>query len=169
MPARGEKRTFQKKKKKGLRVNKGNPPAPGERKAYKKRVVLSNVNALEVAGLADLEEGTALEANMQGTIMGLPGPLVDRLRALGAFKPTQSWGMFKRPATLIRPETLEIANVMSGETESNPTQRLILTGERGSGKSVLLLQAQALALLKDWVVITIPDGAYSSSSATSLC
>lgn len=41
-------------KKKPPPVKTGKPPAQGERKAIRKRIVLSNTNALEVAGLHDL-------------------------------------------------------------------------------------------------------------------
>lgn len=34
----------------------------------------------------------------------------------------------------------------------------IVTGRRGLGKSILLLQAQAWAMQRNWVVITIPNG-----------
>lgn len=157
LPAKGVKGARQKKKSRAG-VTLGSKPARGERKASKKRIVLSNVNALEVTGLEDLEQSTSLDSSMQGKILGLPGMLVDRLRAAGAFKPTQSWAMFKRPTTLVRPETVEVANIIGANQKGSSGQRIILTGERGSGKSVLLLQTQALALLKDWIVITLPEG-----------
>jgi small subunit ribosomal protein S29 len=36
--------------------------------------------------------------------------------------------------------------------------RRVIYGERGSGKSVLALQAKAMALLKGWIVVHIPEG-----------
>jgi small subunit ribosomal protein S29 len=42
--------------------------------------------------------------------------------------------------------------------EEGKSQSKILTGEKGSGKSLLLLQTLALAFVNDWVVINIPEG-----------
>lgn len=159
MPARGEKNSFRKKRKKGQTPSIGPRPAPGERRAARKRVVLSNVNALDVE-LENLTATTVLDASQQGQIIGIPGELVDRLRAAQAFKSTQSWGWFKRPAFLIRPETIEVSRMLQEATSISNTPRWIFSGEVGSGKSVLLLQAQAMALLKDWVVISIPESMY---------
>ena len=160
-PKRGVKanKAGNKKKKRQLqRMEKPRPPAEGERRAFRKRVVLSNVNALEVAGLADLDAETAITPELQGRMLGVPGPLVDQLRAAEAFKPRQSWGMFRRPAVLVRAETVALAQAMADSGTAGGMQRRIVVGERGSGKSVLLLQAMALAFVRGWVVISIPEG-----------
>ncbi|KAB8337126.1 hypothetical protein FH972_021430 [Carpinus fangiana] len=140
-------------------------PAPGERKAMRKRVVLSNTNAFEVDGLVDLNGDIIADASLQGQMVGFPGELVDNLRAVEAFKPSQGWGFFRRPAALMRKETLEFGNFIS----SNPkqTKRKLLVGDRGSGKSVLMLQAQAMAFLKGWVVINIPECQELTSATTA--
>lgn len=134
-------------------------------------------------------------------MVGLPGPLVDQLRAIDGFQPRQSWGMFRRPAMLIREDTLELAEVFKGLTAAEshnegqqPTKdgeeaesevskageetvkakkevpatravelkrdvtRRVLVGGKGSGKSVYLLQAMAMAFLNKWTVIHIPEG-----------
>ena len=90
--------------------------------------------------------------------MGLPGALIDQLRALDAFKVTQNWGAFRRPATLIRKQNVEIGKLIDRQDADRKTVRRVFVGERRSGKSVMLLQAMAMALLKGWVVISIPDG-----------
>ena len=97
-----------------------------------------------------------MDEEMQGKVLGIPGEVVDRLRAVEAFKPAQGWGLYRRPAMLMRSETLEYAKMMdSMETDSI---RRVIVGERGSGKTTMLLQAMTLAFLKGWVVINIPEG-----------
>ena len=94
--------------------------------------------------------------------MALPDELVDSLRALEAFKVGQAWGFFRRPATLIREEAFELGTKMDTITTNgnkNPImERRVVHGERATGKSVLLLQAMTMAFLKDWIVISIPEG-----------
>ena len=51
-----------------------------------------------------------------------------------------------------------IEAVGQGEAGKKQTIRRLLSGEKWTGKSVLMLQAQAMAFLKGWVVITIPEG-----------
>ncbi|PIA90718.1 hypothetical protein CB0940_10968 [Cercospora beticola] len=154
---------------KTLRLNKNKraatarPPAVGERKALRKRVVLSNSNALEVPGLPDLSPGTAKIAQLRelrGSVVGLQTETVDKIRALEAFKTTQGWSLFRRPATLVRKETVELAGDLEWIVEAaqeGRTVRKVLYGARGSGKSVLQLQAMAMASLHKWIVIHVPD------------
>ncbi|KAL1975836.1 hypothetical protein VTN31DRAFT_4228 [Thermomyces dupontii] len=141
-------------------VDRGKPPAPGERKAARKRIVLSNANALEVPGMQELSEATMADARLTGSVVSLSSTLIDSLRAVQAFKPTQGWSIFRRPATVLRRETIEMGQLINRITEG-PEKGLsvkkIVTGVRGSGKSVHLLQAMAMAFLKNWVVFTVPD------------
>lgn len=124
--------------------------------------MLSNNNALEVKTLTDMDKATVLTSKHEGQVKGIPDDVVDSLRAVEAFKRSQGWSMFRRPATLIRKETTQLADFMS-EAEGGPerkpkTVRKILTGERLNGKSTLLLQGLTMAFLRRWVVINIPDG-----------
>ena len=139
---------------------KGKAPAPGERKAIRKRIVLSNTNAFEVPGIQDWSADNLAAESSLGTIVALPGATVDSLRAIEAFKATQGWGFFARPTTLIRAETLELARHIKNTNDK--TIRKLVVGERGSGKSVLALQAQTMAFLNGWVVIHIPEGILKS-------
>jgi small subunit ribosomal protein S29 len=141
----------------------GKPPAVGERKALRKRVVLSNDNALEVSSLKDLEKKNALSEENQGKVVGIPALTVDALRAVEAFKPSQGWSLFRRPAVLMRKETIELAKLMKeaeGSQDGGPkkTVRRILTGSRMSGKSTLLLQGLMMAHLREWVIVNLPEG-----------
>lgn len=154
---------------KNKRETTGRPPAPGERKAVRKRIVLSNTNALEVKGLQDLdwENGRSTKlAELEKQVLGLTNDTVDALRALEAFEHTQGWNLFRRPATLVRKETVEMARALEGaegnEGAEKKAVRKVLFGEKGSGKSVLLLQAQAMALQRGWIVVHLPNGMYTA-------
>ncbi len=113
----------------------------------------------------------------RGQIMAFPGPVVDHLRTVGAFQPRQRWGMFRRPGAMVREETVELGKFIAGKGEEEgrdgktmrriyteeegrdgKTMRRIYTGAQGTGKSVLLLQAMAMAFARNWIVISIPEG-----------
>ena len=156
-------RTATKIKKKGGRPK--NKAQPGERKAERKRVVLSNTNALEVATMQDLTVQNMADSGQIGKMLGLDNNLLDQLREAKAFKPTQNWKMFRRPGTLMRRETVMLGERFHEVNESQGTEGLgatsyreIITGERHTGKSVLLLQAMSMAFLHGWVVINVPEG-----------
>ncbi|MCJ1251580.1 37S ribosomal protein S23 mitochondrial [Trapelia coarctata] len=157
-PFRGAKKIFIKKKKKDVET-KGRPVAPGERKAFRKRIVLSNTNALEVTGMRDLSAETMVDENTRGKVVGIPGLVVDQLRAIEAFKVSQGWGYFRRPGTLVREETVQYGHLFQkmSDQHENATVRRVLVGERASGKSTLLLQAMSMAFVRQWVVINIPE------------
>lgn len=93
--------------------------------------------------------------------MALPDEVVDSLRAVEAFKVGQGWGFFRKPATLIRGEAFKLGKSMDDMAKSNAGQgeifRRVIHGDRATGKSVLLLQAMAMAFLKGWIVISIPE------------
>lgn len=136
----------------------GKKPAPGERKAMRKRIQLSNNNALEVAGLETLEAGTMADAANAGRMWAIPDAVQDRLRVLEAFKTTQTWSLFRKPHVLLRREVVDLVSRLAASVESKKAERIVLTGNKLSGKSIALLQAQTYALLNDWVVINIPEG-----------
>ena len=167
-PVRGAKQTFTKKKKKPVKQDRSRRPAIGERKALRKRIVLSNTNALEVQDMQDLSPESIVNDSLKGKVLGIPGPVVDRLRAVEAFKVTQGWALFRRPAMLVRQDSLDLGREIEAmsQKESSKSIRRVFVGERGSGKTLMLLQAMTMAMLKDWVVINIPDGnCYSPPSA----
>jgi small subunit ribosomal protein S29 len=158
MPKFRTTRSVRVKKKKV--TDRPRPPAVGERKALRKRIVLSNTNALEVAGMQDLSLETMIDSKIQGSVLGLPVPMLDQLRAVQAFKPSQGWSIFRRPATVLRRESLELGRLferISEGPDKGTIFRKVVTGLGGSGKSVHLLQAMAMGFLKKWVVITVPE------------
>lgn len=140
----------------------GKKPQPGERKAMRKRIVLSNTNALAVPGLRDLTVEDTTDAASQSRMFAIPGPTIDSLRAVEAFKPNQRWSLFRRPATVWRKEAIEMARLLQSvnSEEKKKTIRKVVVGERTCGKSVLLLQAMTMAFLKGWIVVNLPDGRF---------
>lgn len=68
----------------------------------------------------------------------------------------------------MRRETLEIGRLFERIDSDGPEKgkvfKRIITGMRGTGKSVHLLQAMAMGFLRKWVVITVPE-----SKSTSYC
>ncbi|KAI9374352.1 mitochondrial ribosomal death-associated protein 3-domain-containing protein [Aspergillus egyptiacus] len=160
-----------KMKKKKRPTERSRPPAFGERKALRKRIVLSNPNALEVEGMPELTEQTMVDSRLRGTVVGLPVPMIDQLRAVQAFKPSQGWSIFRRPGTVMRRETLEMGRLfdsISGEGEGQGTVvKKVITGARKSGKSVHLLQAIAMGFTNKWVVITVPEAKELVDATTS--
>jgi small subunit ribosomal protein S29 len=161
-PKKGVKNLVLKKK---ARAIGHNPPHEGERKAFKNRIILSNTNAQEVPDLHDLSVENMADNATLGKVMAIPGPVVDSLRTLGAFKRNQGWSNYRRPACLVTEDSWNLGKIMedlgsnshgNGDSSSNSIRRVI-SGQRKSGKSVLLLQAMAMAILRKWVVINIPE------------
>jgi len=107
--------------------------------------------------MQDLSTANMHDKSTQGKVLGLPNDVVDAFRALDAFKATQGWSMFRRPATLITSHTQKLAQQIQSIGKDKSTVRQILTGEKGTGKSVLNLQAMAMASLKGWIVVHIPE------------
>ena len=157
---KGTKTTFTKKKKRPQAVDRGKKPAIGERKALRKRIVLSNTNALEVQGLKDISAQSMTDESLRGQVLGIPESVWDKLRVVQAFKVAQGWSLFRRPAMLMRKDTLDMAKEIEGISRGTHDKaiRRVFVGERGSGKTVMLLQAMTMAFLKGWVVINIPEG-----------
>ncbi|CAI4216139.1 unnamed protein product [Parascedosporium putredinis] len=144
------------KKKKGALV-RAKTPGPGERKAFRKRIQLSNNNAVAVKGLGELAPESMSSEEASGRVLSLPDGLVDQLRTVEAFRPTQSWGFFKRPHVLVRSQTTELARLMDGAKRDKSVVKLVVNGGKATGKTTLLLQAMAHGFLNKWVVINIPE------------
>ncbi|KAG0633227.1 mitochondrial ribosomal death-associated protein 3-domain-containing protein [Tuber brumale] len=139
----------------------------GQRKELRKRIVLSNTNAIPVV-LPTMTSDLIGNEEAAGAMFALPGgegdTIVDRLRVLGAFQTKQHWPFFHHPCTLFRRETVEVGKLLervmkreaAGE-DGKANERAILHGYYGCGRSILLLQAMTWALQKGWVVIAIPN------------
>ncbi|KAK5990413.1 hypothetical protein PT974_08681 [Cladobotryum mycophilum] len=133
-------------------------PNPGERKAFRKRIQLSNNSALPVPGLETLAPETMARSESAGKIFAIPDQVVDQLRALEAFKTTQTWNLFRKPHVLLRKEAVELMSKLEASVKEKEGAKCVLTGSKLSGKSLALLQAMSYALLNQWVVIHIPEG-----------
>jgi small subunit ribosomal protein S29 len=115
--------------------------------------------------MQDLNARNMRDEAQIGQVLGLDGELLDRLRDVKAFKPTQNWNMFRKPGTLMRRESVElgrmVVDVKTGQMEGRSrTVRRIIAGDKSTGKSLLLLQAMSMAFLNDWVVIHVPEGVF---------
>jgi small subunit ribosomal protein S29 len=137
-------------------------PPVGERRAQRQRIVLSNTNALSVSSLETWSKDNMTDDSHVGQVMALDGELLDQLRDSKAFKTTQNWGLFRRPATLIRKETVQLAKNMQNAATGKSVVKHLVTGERASGKSILMLQAMSMAYMKEWIVLNIPEGQCAS-------
>ncbi|KAI1098697.1 mitochondrial ribosomal protein [Jackrogersella minutella] len=153
-------------KKKKRQPDKSKPPGLGERKAFRKRIQLSNNNALEVTGLDELTAQSIVDPNSVGRVVGLPEELVDQLRVSEAFKPTQNWGLFRSPHMLVRQETVDLAKQLTSAIDKKETLRMVVTGDRSSGKSMLGLQALSTGFMNNWIVINIPEAQELTTAAT---
>lgn len=110
--------------------------------------------------MQDLSLENIADARLRGQVMGIPMPLIDRLRGLQAFKPSQGWNMFRRPGTLMRRESLEmgrlIQRIQNGE-EKGKTFVNVIRGDKGTGKSLHLVKAMTMGLMNDWIVVNVPQ------------
>ncbi|ORY57464.1 mitochondrial ribosomal protein [Pseudomassariella vexata] len=152
----GKKLILGKKRHKGDKSS-GKSVGEGERKAFRKRITLSNNNALDVPGLDEITAENMTDQAAVGQVMGIPEEVIDQLRIVEAFKPTQQWGLFRRPHMLIRRETVDFVKAMTETVARKGTFRSVVTGPRGSGKSMLGLQALCAGFLNKYVVINIPE------------
>jgi small subunit ribosomal protein S29 len=149
-------------KKKGPPQKTAKPPEPGERRVLRKRIVLSNTNALAVDNVEPLKP--ELAADDCSKIYTLPAEILDQLRAIEAFKPKQGWAFFRTPAVLMRQDARALGIEMdqigkeASENKATKASRKVVCGEKGAGKSVLLLQAMAMAFQRGWIVINLPEG-----------
>lgn len=105
----------------------------------------------------DFEEDGVRE-KILGYVVGLEGKTVDALRAVEAFTPTQGWGLFRRPALLVRDESVLLSRKIVQAEKEKSVLRLVIDGDKGTGKSLMLIHALATGVLRNWVVMNIPEG-----------
>lgn len=141
-------------------------PLPGERKAWRKRIVLSNNNAVPVHGTTRLDADNMAAPESAGRVFKIPESTIDQLRASEAFKSSQTWGLFHSPHVLVRPETVHVCARMREEADKGQTLRMVVAGEKAAGKSLVLLQAMSNAFLNGWVVINIPEAQDLTTACT---
>ncbi|MBN6743425.1 hypothetical protein JKG47_23815, partial [Acidithiobacillus sp. MC6.1] len=59
---------------------------------------------------------------------------------------------------MIREESVAVTEAMKRAEEMKMDMSLVVDGERGTGKSLMLLHAMATALVRGWIVLNIPEG-----------
>ncbi|KAG0244048.1 37S ribosomal protein S23 mitochondrial [Actinomortierella wolfii] len=94
-----------------------------------------------------------------GKVLGFPTNVQPSLNLVSF--PTllkEQFALIKPPALAVREPTVSLLdkldNVMKKPSQEN---RIVLTGEAGSGKSALLMQAVSHCLTAGWVVIYVPN------------
>lgn len=135
-------------------------PLQGERKAMRKRIVLSNNNAIRVDHMPRMDETNLASSESAGQIFKIPEVPIDQLRKVEAFKSSQTWHLFHGPHMLVRPETVRVCSRMLKAAEEGSTARMVIAGDRGAGKSMVLLQAMVNAFMNNWIVIHVPEGMF---------
>lgn len=155
----GKRMTMTKFKNKNPIVH-GKRPGHGERKAWRKRIVLSNNNAVPVENLDLMTANNLADPATAGKVLKIPTDTIDKLRRVEAFKATQTWHLFHSPHSLVRRETVDLCTRMGRAVREKKTAQIVVAGERGTGKSTVLLQSMVHALLNDWIVIHLPEGTH---------
>jgi Mrp family chromosome partitioning ATPase len=99
-----------------------------------------------------------------GEIHSFPVKIEEKLEQLGMFNDKYPFQYMRKPHTVIRPHTGLVARrLLAGSVEHMDTRyrRVIVAGEGGTGKSFILMQIAAAALMKDYIVIAVPRGPLS--------
>lgn len=105
-----------------------------------------------------------------GEVLTFPEPLVKKLEALGMFNKKQGFQYMRQPVCLIRHNTGLVARELFAQKEGLGTEdrRVIVAGKGGTGKSFILLQMAALALMQEYVVIAVPRGRFHEDRGIDL-
>lgn len=126
--------------------------------------------AKDAADLSDLVQlyPEALVPLNAGAAATLPRATYEHLKAFGLPKrlghELATGGL---PASVIRQATLDLAAALNAaKAGSSKDARLLLTGARGAGKSMLMLQAAAYALEAGWIVLYVPQASKWLDSST---
>ena len=98
-----------------------------------------------------------------GEVYSFPEPVIEQLHSLGMFSPKQGFQYMRKPICMIRNNTGLVARqLLAKEVEHLGTKdrRVIVAGKPGTGKSFILLQMAAMALMQKYVVFAVPRGTY---------
>lgn len=131
--------------------NSRDAPAPGERSPYRPVEPVRSDSLLNGA----VKFGANAEA---GNLTIYSESTMKFLKSHGAIPAKQYLNLFSEGATVVRKATIELEGVLSEVKETKETaQSIILTGDSGSGKTIVLQQVVALAKKHDYLVIHISD------------
>ena len=104
-----------------------------------------------------------------GEVLSFPDAVTEQLNALGMFNLNQGFQYMRRPVSVIRPNAGLVARQLLAENVSHlgtKDRRVVIAGKPGTGKSFLLLQIAAVAMMQKCVVIAVPRGITSSIRLT---
>jgi len=96
-----------------------------------------------------------------GEIYSFPEPIIEQLLSLGMFNPKQGFQYMRKPICMIRNNTGLVARqLLAKEVEhlGSKDRRVVVAGKPGTGKSFILLQMAAMALMQKYVVFAVPRG-----------
>lgn len=96
-----------------------------------------------------------------GEVVSFPEAAIEQLDTLGMLNARYGFQHMRQPAGLIRPNTGLVARQLLSQDVSHlgtKDRRVIVTGKGGSGKSFMLLQIAAMALMQKYVVVAVPCG-----------
>lgn len=96
-----------------------------------------------------------------GEVFAFPDGIVNRLDALGMLTEKYGFQYMRKPMSMIRPNTGLVARQLLSQDVvhlGTKDRRVVVAGKGGSGKSFILLQIAAMALMQDYVVIAVPRG-----------
>lgn len=88
-----------------------------------------------MSGIESLEAQTMAKGESSGKMFAIPDQVVDQLRALEAFKTTQTWNLFRKPHVLVRKETVELMGKLEASVEKKEALKVVLTGSRLWGRA----------------------------------
>ena len=96
-----------------------------------------------------------------GEVRAFPDDIARRLDALGMFTEKYGFQYMRRPVSMIRQNSGLVARQLLAEDVrqlGTKDRRVIVSGKGGSGKSFILLQIAAMALMQDYLVLAVPRG-----------
>jgi primosomal protein N' len=132
-----------------------------EKKRVTKSLYTGNPDAKFVF-LHELEIRHLLHAERHvGEVLKFPDNVVSKLDKLGMLNKKQGFQFMRSPASLMRPNAGLVARQLLADDVSHlgtKDRRVVVSGKGGSGKSFMLLQIAALALMQNYVVVAVPRG-----------
>ncbi|GMM32116.1 mitochondrial 37S ribosomal protein [Martiniozyma asiatica (nom. inval.)] len=130
----------------------------GNDKTWKDTILKLNFSAKAkdetlIAALSPLQKDTLQE--LKGKIVKYHPDSLKKLHIAGSFRPHQYNELFSQPVTLVRSrEDSVIESLLKNSLiESSNKNRLVLTGQKGVGKSTILAHFQALAVSQPSILI----------------
>ncbi|BFZ57842.1 hypothetical protein PYCC9005_004897 [Savitreella phatthalungensis] len=100
---------------------------------------------------------SSFDSGSQASIFEIPEAVYAQLLKLGLPQSGQGHNSFAQLATVMRAGSTEVGKIV-GKAGGSGGRRVVVDGPGGSGKSTILLQAAARALMDKWVVVAFSRG-----------